>query len=255
MDNDDLFAARDAARSRVRPADDDVPAWLLYPLRAIALIVVVPVRFVWELIGSAARLAGAALSWAGVYLVWLPLRWLALHLVWAPLRWLWRNLIVLPGRWMWQHVLRPPLRLAGRALRWLLAHLVLLPIAFVVVTLIYQPLRWLARALRPAASAVLHALRWTAGTLGTLVHRWVLRPAGWVLRVLADALDWAWRHSAVPLGRGLAWLWRHTVVPVARGVAVVWAHTVTPVWRFVRDDVWRPVATATRETLLALRGR
>ncbi|MDR7273550.1 hypothetical protein [Catenuloplanes atrovinosus] len=213
---------------RVPPAyraDDDIPGWIRYPARAIALLVVVPIRFVWELLRHTGRLIGAAVAWAGVYLLWLPLRWLWLHLFWLPLRWTWLTL------------LRPPL---SRLVR----YLVIIP----VVTVIYRPLRRLALALRPVAVAVLSAL-WH------VLHRWFLRPAGraiaWVWRVLADALAWAWRHSAVPLGRGIAWLWRHTVVPVARAVAAVWAHTVTPVWRRLRDEIWRPA----REFLRELGGR
>lgn len=264
MENDDLFAAREAAwqreAARRPPEGDDVPGWIRYPARAIALVFVVPVRFLWEIVKRTVLLVGAALSWAGVYLFWLPLRWLWLNLIWFPLRWVWLNVIWWPLRWVWLTVLWPPLRwtgvnVIGRPLRWLFVHLVILPVGWVVVTLIYEPLRWLARALRPAAAAVLRAIECTVETLWWLAERAVLRPIGWVLRVLADALGWAWRHSAVPFGRGIAWVWRHTVVPAARGVAWVWAHTVTPVWRFVRDDVWRPVADATRDVLRALRGR
>ncbi len=51
------------------------PAWIRYPARAVALIVVVPIRLVWELLRHSGRLVVEALSWAGVYLIWLPLRW------------------------------------------------------------------------------------------------------------------------------------------------------------------------------------
>ncbi|MDQ0369306.1 hypothetical protein [Catenuloplanes indicus] len=252
MDSDDLFAAREAAwqREAVRrkPVDDDVPGWVRYPARAIALVFVVPIRFLWEIVKRTVLLIGAALSWAGVYLFWLPLRWVWLNIIWLPLRWVWLNVIWPPVRWT-------GVNLIGKPLRWLFVHLVALPVGWVTVTLIYRPLRWLARALRPAASAVLRGLAWTVEASWSLIERWVFRPIGWALRVLADALAWAWRHSAVPFGRGIAWLWRHTVVPVARGVAWIWSHTVTPVWRFVRDDVWRPIADATRDVLRALSGR
>ncbi|MET8264869.1 hypothetical protein ACPXB5_03945 [Micromonospora arida] len=217
--------------------------------RGVALVVVLPVRLLWELIVAAGRLLHryllrpvgrflsrwllAPLAWLLHRLVWLPLVWCARHLLWLPLVWVTRHLLWLPLVWVvrtviwpalvWltRHGLRPALVVLGRVLVWLARYLVLLP------------LRWLGTVLTPVGRLVVAAVvgAWrTAGRVLRLLHRLLLRP----------------------LLSGVRWVWSVTVVPVARGLRAVWRATVAPAARWARRSVLDPVRLAVREVLNAL---
>ncbi|WP_406076870.1 hypothetical protein [Micromonospora sp. NBC_00858] len=211
----------------------DPPAAAELPLvaavaRGVALVVVLPVRLLWELIAATGRLLYryllgptgrflrrwllAPLAWALHRLLWVPLVWVARTFVWLPLVWLGHVMA-----WVARVVLRPPLVLFGRALVWLVEHLVV------------RPLRWLGTVLAPAGRLVVAAV----------VGAW--RVAGWLLRLLYR-----------PLLRGLRWAWSAIVVPVARGVGAAWRATVSPVARWIRRSVLDPARLASREVLTAL---
>ncbi|MEU3632399.1 hypothetical protein [Streptomyces fradiae] len=240
------------------------------PVRIVVLVVVVPVRMLWDFLALCARTLhrtvlrplGRCLLvipftwlWRAVltplgrgagrlvqYLVVAPAVWGWRYLVVAPARWLWRYLVVAPARWLWRGVLAP----AGAGIAWLVRHLVVVPALW----------GW----------------------------RWVLVPVGrgtaWLLRTLvAVPLVTLWRWVLVPLGRGLAFLGREVAaafavawrvagyVSRAAGRAVKWAlwQTVgrparwfyrsvcTPLGHFARDAVWRPARDAVRAALSAAR--
>ncbi|MBO4208631.1 hypothetical protein [Micromonospora echinofusca] len=222
---------RGTRRAGPPPADQSsgLSPLIAVPARAVALLVVVPVRLAW----AAVMAVGGAvdrylLRPVGRFLhryLLRPVGWFLHRVVWLPLAWLFRHLLWVPAVW-------------------LLRYLVWIPLTWVVRYLIWVPLDRLARLLAP---------------LGPVLARWF--DACW--RVLADAVGYAWRaagwllrgiHRILfrPVGIVLAGVWRYTVVPVARGVRAVWRATVVPVARWVDRAVLGPVRAATREVLAAL---
>ncbi|MEH1012955.1 hypothetical protein V6U90_07555 [Micromonospora sp. CPCC 206060] len=219
-------------RVSVPPPADQPPRLsplIAVPARVVALLVVVPLRLIWEAVvavgGFVYRYLLAPVGRFLYRYLLRPIGWLLHRVVWLPLTWLFRYLIWVP-------------------LVWLLRYLVWIPLTWVVRYLIWVPLDWLARLLAPA---------------GPVLARWL--DALW--RVLADAVGYAWRAAGWllrgiylvlfrPIGLVLAWTWRHTVVPVARGVRAVWRATVVPVARWVNRAVLGPVRAVTREILAAL---
>ncbi|MER5703320.1 hypothetical protein ABT023_15450 [Micromonospora sp. NPDC002296] len=208
------------------------PPLLAVIARGVALVVVLPVRLVWELLAGSARwLARQLLSPLGRALrAWVlrPLAWLLDRLVWIPLVWLTRHLLWHPLVWVFRTLVRPVARLLVGAADWLIRNM-LVP---------------LVRAFGPALAAVGRGL-------------W------WLLRLVADALGYAWRltgrivdflHRLLlrPAGLALRWLWRHTAVPTGRVLRAAWRATVTPTVRWLRDSILTPIRRATRDLLTAL---
>ncbi|MFJ8647231.1 hypothetical protein ACIRNI_14045, partial [Streptomyces sp. NPDC093546] len=211
------------------------------PVRIVVLLVVVPVRMIWDLFVLCGRFLervllrplGRALGW-----VWDTL----LAPVGRAVAWLARGLvhyaIVVPAVFVYRWVLAP----VGRGVAWLgrgavtIVGMVLGSLAaavvWVVTTLIVTPLAWLFRTvLRPlgrGAGLVLWAVfvwPWTA------LYRWVLTPL--------------YVHVLTPLGHGALWLakavvralvvvpavflYRWVLRPVGRGAGLVlWAVFVWP---------------------------
>ncbi|RLK22691.1 hypothetical protein DER29_0530 [Micromonospora sp. M71_S20] len=227
------------------------PAPLLVAVaRGIALVVVVPLRLVWELVVAVGRwLHRWLLAPVGRFLDrWLlrPLGWLLRILVWVPLVWLGRGL-----GWLFRTLIWVPAVWLARGLAWLARTVVWVPLTWLAYHLIWVPLRWLARLLAPLGRLLVAGL--------VAVGRW-LAAAG---RVLLDALAWAWWAAGRllwwcyaltlrPFVLGAGWLWRHAVRPVGRAVAAAWRATVSPTVRWVRRAVVDPVRQATREALTAL---
>lgn len=188
------------------------------PVRIVVLVLVVPVRVVWDALAVGGRLlrdsvlrpVGRALSWvAWAVFVW---PWGALwRYVVAPAgRMLGRLgyvLLVVPAVWLYDQVLTPLGQVIGRAARGTGAVL--------------------ARALRGVGAGLAWVLRGVGAGLG-LVYAWLLVPVGRVLVVLLEAAGTA--LVAVGLGtyRGVAWLTRYLIV-----VPAVWVYVwvLTPVGR------------------------
>ncbi|MEV3930332.1 MULTISPECIES: hypothetical protein [unclassified Streptomyces] len=169
------------------------------PVRIVVLVLVLPVRMLWDLLVAGGRLLDRAL-----------LRPLGRALGWA-----------------YEQVLTP----AGRALAWLAVALLVRPWVglwrYVVVPVVrygvVAPLVWLhATVLTPAG----HGLRWVYGALlvpavtGVVtlllvwpavgVWRYLLRPlaigGAWVVATLVVLpLVWTYRKVLTPLGRGVVW--------------------------------------------------
>ncbi|OIJ95835.1 hypothetical protein [Streptomyces monashensis] len=213
------------------------------PVRIVVLVLVVPVRVVWDglvvvgrfLPGTLLRPRGRALARVAAGL-W---RYVLVP-VGGALGWLGRVLVVVPAAWLHRSVLTP----LGRYL-------------FVV------PARWLcARVLAPVATAVglavYGALRVVFVLPALALWRWVLAPVGRVLAVVAreagEALSHAWRVAgrlSRAVGRLLGTLVRWILVESVRRV---YRSLLTPVGRLVRDAVLRPAARGARAVGRAVRG-
>ncbi|MFC4072554.1 hypothetical protein [Actinoplanes subglobosus] len=222
-------------------ADDSAPAWLLWPIRAIAVVVVLPFR----LLGMAFEAIGRFLHRCLI----VPLAWLWHHAVVIPATWLGHWLIVVPFTWLWRTVLLPPARWLGKALVTVLGWVLAIPVMLVGV-----PLMWLwENAVVPGAA---------------LFYRWVLRPfVTWVLAPIGRAIAWFLRGIVwfLRLGwQGTTWLFRQIyrflLRPIGIAIAVTWHYTFGAVWRhllaptgrWLRDEILRPTGAAIRSALSAL---
>lgn len=278
-----VLVGMDLEKSRERQAGEGcLVVALRMPVRIVALVLVVPVRMVWDALVVVGRFlhdrvlrpVGRALAWVGrAVFVW-PFvalwRWVLVPLGVA-LRWLGTVLVVVPAGWLYRRVLTP----VGHALAWLGQRLLVVPSVWLyrwVLTPVGHALAWCGRGLYALASllvaGIATALYWTARVLlvwpAYAVWRWVLAPVGRVLAVVARevgaALGHAWRvagYVSLAVGRAIAAFFRWTVVEPAR-----WVHrtVLTPVGHAVRDAVLRPVAQAargvgrlTRDTLRGVR--
>lgn len=192
------------------------PPWIQWPVRVVAVVVVLPFRVAWELLkvvgGFLERYVGRPLAWLWRRLVVVPLSRLAHWLVVVPLRWL--------ARWVWTH----------RAF-------LVRPLVFLVRYLVVVPVAWFFTVTGPVWEALGRGLAWTVESL----YRWILLPGwlgtGWVLRQL---YRWLFR----PIGLAIAWAWGWTVVPAWRVVAGA--------GRWVRDTVVRPGAGMARAVLVSV---
>lgn len=233
------------------------------PVRIVTLLLVVPVRLVWDALAVCGRALRRTL--------WVPFARAA--------AWVWCRvlapvlfaLFVWPWAAAWRYVLAP----AGRGLAWLarktgsgvswLARGLWAGIAWLGRTLVAAPLVWLyrcvltpvGRAVAAAARAAARALAWLGGNLVAAplvwLYRHVLTPAGRVLVAalvgVGLALAWLWRYLVVV---PLVWAYRYVLRPVGLGAAAVaagvgaglawlWRYAVAEPWRFLRRRVFRPV--------------
>jgi hypothetical protein len=225
--------------------ENDAPGCLTIPL----LIIVVPIRLLWEVLSALGRFVQAyvmrpigwllynglvrPLWWVLRVLVLRPLWWVLLVLVLRPLWWVLRVLVFRPARWVWQRILVPLGRMFLRyvlkplwtALAWVAA-MVLVPFTYLA--------RWLVRGLVAFWRAVLWPVLAAFGRL--IAQTW--RLAGLVLFHL--------------LVRPVRFLWRTLVRPVLRAIAYGWRATVVPAARWARAAVWEPARAAGRSVSRAL---
>lgn len=189
-----------------------------------ALIVVVPVRLLWELLSAVARFTGSyvlrPVGWLLHTLLVRPLRWTLRVFVLLPLRWVGERLLVPLGRLVLRYALRP----LGIALAWVLS-IALIPVVFAA--------RWVGRGL---------AALWRA--------LWPL------LAVLGRFLAWTWHLAGLVLFhllvRPVRFLWRVLVRPVLGALRAAWRVTVRPAARWLRVHVWEPTRAAGRSVTRAL---
>ncbi|RPK43925.1 hypothetical protein [Streptomyces sp. ADI93-02] len=190
------------------------------PVRIVVLVLVLPVRMVWDLLVAGGRLLerallrplGRALEWVYDQVltpVGRALGWLAVALFVWPWVGLWRYLVVpvvrygvvVPLKWLHSAVLTP----AGHGLRWVYDRL-LVPAVTGLVTLL---LVW------PAVGAWRYVLR----PLGIAVDRLVVH-------LVVVPLLWFHRNVLTPVGHGIAW----TLLMAGKGLAAtargVWAAAV-----------------------------
>ncbi|MFI1579611.1 hypothetical protein [Embleya sp. NPDC020630] len=210
-----------------------------WPARIIALIIVVPLRLLWELV----RLIGRGIK----FLFW---------------DWFLRPILRGLKKLLWDWFLYPVLSFVGRyilvplanALAWVFTRLIHRPLAFLFRYLLLVPGAWLWRhVLRPIGRATLLALRFAWDVSTAVLNFLIVRP-----------LSWLWRAVLVPIGRGIAVVWRHLVVlpvawawrnvltPIGRAIRAVWRVLVVAPCRWVGRAILRPIGRATSEVLRAL---
>ncbi|MGW7438315.1 hypothetical protein [Streptomyces sp. NPDC054849] len=212
------------------------------PVKIVALLVVLPVRVVWELLAALGRVlhrhvlgplmvhvVGPVLRGLG----WLVATLLRLLFVW-PWVALWRYVLRPVGSWLYAYLLAP----AGRVLY---AYL-LRPLGLALARLV--GLTW-----RYVLVPVGRALLW----LALAVHRYLLLPLHrYVLAPLGRALAWAWYVAGLIAGGlwwGCAWAGR---VLVGWPAVQVYRYVLTPAGHLARA-VWRPVRDTVREVRAEVR--
>ncbi|WP_338676658.1 hypothetical protein V1460_29595 [Streptomyces sp. SCSIO 30461] len=262
------------------------------PVRIVVLLVVVPVRMVWDLLVVCARTLHRVLMrplgrvLAYVYetvlapvgrAVGRAVTFLAKALFHWPWIALWRYVLVPAAAWLHRWVLTPLglglvwvygalLAPLGRGAGWLLWAVFVWPWTALyrwVLTPLGQGLAWLwARAVVPAAAAGWTALAWLLRVLIVVpvvcFHRWIVVPVGGFLAVLGretlDALKAAWRIAGhVSRAAGRALKWLGWNL---LGRPLVWCYreVCSPVGHFVRDQVWRPAKRVAVTAGQAVRG-
>ncbi|MFG2994383.1 hypothetical protein ACGFZK_34665 [Streptomyces sp. NPDC048257] len=208
---------------------------LRIPVKIVALLVVLPVRVVWDLLTALGRLLYRHV-----------LAPVLTHLVEPLLRalgWLLTTLVKLVFVWPWAGLWRYLLRPVGS---WLYVHL-LAPLCRALHTYVLRPLALLTWrfVLVPAGRAVI----W----LAEAAYRYLLRPLyRYVLAPLGRALAWAWHVAGLITGalwRALRWTGR---MLIARPAAQVYRYVLTPAGHLVRA-VWRPVRDSVREVRAEVR--
>jgi hypothetical protein len=213
----------------VNSVDNRPPGCVTIPL----LIIVLPVRLLWEALKVIGRLVNAyllrPLGWLLYNALVRPVAWVLRELVWRPIRWMVRVLVVLPLRWVGRRILLP----LGRAL-----------LRYVLVPLL-SGLAWLVMLVMLVARPVGRAL--------AALWRAVLWP---VLAAFGRLLAYTWRLAGVILYhllvRPLKFLWRMVLKPVLRAVRQIWRATAVPAARWFRHHVWEPVRAAGRSVSRAL---
>ncbi|SDT31427.1 hypothetical protein SAMN04489716_3252 [Actinoplanes derwentensis] len=209
---------------------DPLPTWLMWPIRAVAVAVVLPFRLLGELFLIIGRFLRR--------FVIAPLLWVWDHLIVAPLGWAWRTLIEAPAVWVWRRVLRTPVTWLGRGLVKLGGWILMIP-----VLLIGVPLMWLWE------KVAVNLYRWVLRPVVGWLWTWVLEPLGqmvvWMLVTGWQGTEWLFRQLyrflIRPVGLAIAFVWRWTLRPVM--LAIGWAG------RWVWDAILRPVGAAIRVVL------
>ncbi|GFE16965.1 hypothetical protein Sgleb_50120 [Streptomyces glebosus] len=203
---------------RYEPGEGCLTTAVRLPVRIVVLVLVVPVRLVWDALAALGRAVHrTALRPLGRGLAWL---WHTLVVI--PVAWTWRTLVVAPLGWFWRSVLTP----VGRGIAWLMRGLGV-GLVWLGKALFVWP--WVALwryVVAPVGWGVAVVVAWWVRYLVVVPARWlyvsVLTPVGrgiaWLMRGLGVGLVW--------LGKALfVWpwvaLWRYVVAPVGRGVAVV----------------------------------
>ncbi|MFJ2414505.1 hypothetical protein [Streptomyces brevispora] len=224
------------APARYESGDGCLTVLIRIPVRIVVLVLVLPVRMVWDALAVCARAADRTL----------------LRPLGRALSWLFQVLVVVPAHLLWEWVLTP----VGHGLRWL---------ATAVLTWLGHGLRWVYRALLVPAG---RGIRTGVGRLLTVVlvlpvvgvWRYVLVPLGpavaWVVeQLIVLPLEWVYRQLLTPLGHGVARLLDLLARGVVAGSRWLWAGLdllvavllVTPlVWfcRRVLTPVGREIAAA-----------
>ncbi|CAL9526537.1 hypothetical protein SUDANB6_03964 [Streptomyces sp. enrichment culture] len=217
------------------------------PVRIVMLVLVLPVRMVWDALVVGARfLNDTVLRPVGRALLWLG----RAVFVW-PFVGVWRYVVVpvakglarlakvcvgVPAVWLYRWVLTP----LGHGCAWVYAR-VLVPAGHAVVRVL--------RAVGAGLAAVGHAVYAVLGVLARYLvvvpavwlHTWVLAPVGRALAWCGRGLAWCVRRAATGIGVALYWVARVLFVLPAVGV-----------WRWVLVPVGRVLAVAGREVRAAL---
>ncbi|MFF2325729.1 MULTISPECIES: hypothetical protein [unclassified Streptomyces] len=199
------------------------------PVRIVVLVVVLPVRIVWDALVVGARAVDRVL----LRPLGRGLSWLFATVVTKPAVWLYGAVLTPVG-----HGLRWVTAAVGTGLQWLGAAVFVWPWValwrYVLVPVVRYglvvPMVWLYTwALTPVG----HGLRWVYRTLLTPAGRGIVAGVGWVLTaVFVWPVVGVWRYVLVPLALAvgrlmkhlvvapLAWTYRALLTPLGRGI--VW---------------------------------
>ncbi|MFC3577545.1 hypothetical protein ACFOZ0_30640 [Streptomyces yaanensis] len=247
-----------------QPGEGCLTVAIRLPVRIVVLVLVVPVRMVWDALVVGGRLlrdtvlrpVGRVLAWvAWAVFVW---PWVTLwRYVLVPLgrglAWLGRVLVVVPAVWAYRNVLTP----AGRGIAWVL-RAIGAGLGWVLRG-IGAGLGWVyARVLTPVGHAVLWLLKgigYVLAVLGTGVYAVV----AWLVRhlVVVPAV-WLYTYVLTPVGHGIAWLaaglmWLVRVIFTGIGAALYWTVRLLLVlpaltlWRWILAPVGRVLVVVGRE--------
>ncbi|MGK8522908.1 hypothetical protein ACRS6B_15715 [Nocardia asteroides] len=227
--------------------------------RGIAIVVLVPIRLLWEGILLLGRVTGAVLVFVARHLL-VPAAELIRH-------WVLRPAWVLAKDFLW-----------GWVVQHLLWGLVLTPLIGILVDHLLRPLRraveiflW-RRVIRPAGTwllrwvvfPIVYAIAWICRrTVEWLIVRplsllwhWVLHPLWRVVRATAR---YGWRVAAVIVGvlvlAPCRAMYRHALRPAFAAVAVVWRAVVVRPVRWVHGAIIRPMSRWAAEVMTAVFGR
>jgi len=210
--------------------DPEVPAWIDWPVRAVAVLVVVPVLLLREVLVTA---EGALRRYVAR-----PLARFGYLAVVRPISWLWRQMPRV-GRFLRRYLARPVARLVRSA--------VWLPLTWLTITLVVAPARCVGHALALVWQALTH---WTLHALrpvGQALARW----ARHALRPVRHALVRAWHAAARAAGRfgGAVAATARTLV---HGLLIPAMSGAGRLWGRVTTGTRRAVAGAARAALAAL---
>ncbi|KAA6221914.1 hypothetical protein CP973_08035 [Streptomyces albofaciens JCM 4342] len=214
------------------------------PVRVVVLVVVVPVRMVWDVLVAGARAldrgllrpVGRGFAWLGRVLVVVPSTWVyrwvltpvghgIAWVVWAfgaALAWVGKAVFYWPWAALWRYVLVPVGTAVGVAVAWLVHQLVVVP-----------ALWGYRRVLTPVG----HAVRWVFRGLGAGLA-WL------VLRLVVLPARWCYRHVLTPVGHGIVRVVRGIGAAVAALVRWTLVVPAVAVWRYVLAPAGRAVGAA-----------
>jgi hypothetical protein len=267
------------ARQPERQPEGCLVVAIRIPVRIVVLVLVVPVRMVWDGLVAGGRLLtdavlrplGRALAWvARAVLVW-PFvglwRYVVVPLAKALGR-LGNVLLVVPLVWLFRHVLTPlgqgivwVIRGIGAGLGWVYAR-VLTPVGHGVLWLfrgIGAGLGWVhARVLTPLGLGVLWVLR-GIGAGFAAVGLGAYAVAAWLVRYLVVVpAQWLYEWVLTPVGRAIAWCvqgvaWLVSTVVTGIGFVLYWVLRLLLVlpalalWRWVLTPLGRVLLVVGRE--------
>ncbi|MFE7708587.1 hypothetical protein ACFU6I_22950 [Streptomyces sp. NPDC057486] len=194
---------RHQAPAHYETGDGCLTTLIRIPVRIVVLVLVLPVRMIWD--------ALVATAWAADRILLRPLG--------RALSWLGRVLVVVPLVLLYESVLTP----LGHGLRWLAA-------------VVGQGLEWLGAVVGQGLEwlgAAVFVWPWVAlwrHVVVPVVRYGVVVPAVWFHRVVLT-----------PLGHGLRWVYRELLIPAGRGIAtavgllltLLFVRPVVGVWRYL----------------------
>ena len=180
------------------------------PVRIVVLVLVVPVRIVWDAFVVVGRFLRDSV-----------------------LRPLWRALVVWPCVALWRYVVVP----LAKAVGWLAKVLVVIPLVWLyryVLTPVGHGIAWLARGIvaglvwlyARVLTPIGHGIVWLLKGVGAVLAL-IGRGIAWVARGIVAGLVWVYARMFTPVGHGIVWL--------LKGVGAVLAWIFTPIGRAI---VW-----------------
>lgn len=241
-----------------QPPEGCLAVAIRIPVRIVVLVLVLPVRMVWDALAVAGRFLDDT--------VFRPLG--------RALLWLGRAVFVWPFVALWRYVVVP----VGRALARLGNVLVVVPCGWLyryVLTPVGQGIAWVARGIGAGLAWVYarvltpvgHGIMWLLKGIGAVFAALgigVYTAVAWLVRHLVVVpARWLYEWVLAPVGRAVAWCAKGLVrllgvIVTGIGVALYWTARILLVlpalalWRWVLVPVGRVLAVIGREVGAAL---